>query len=176
MTTLDEHVCLFDPAIKWGDGTTDATDRDTWPVERDHKKLILKDGQKATVFFATKLDYAQNAWCKEVSEVEACGRAFRVAIRRVVRADGSTWMPAGVDEKGFFAMKSDELGAFENVVIEEIGALILQSAKLPFGLRASFMLRPSSLHVSDANARALRCAELNAERATQRQQKHDPTP
>ena len=85
-------------------------------------------------------------------------------------------MPAGVDEKGFFAMKSDELGAFENVVIEEIGALILQSAKLPFGLRASFMLRPSSLHVSDANARALRCAELNAERATQRQQRAAHTP
>lgn len=173
---LDQHVCLFDPAIKWGDGTTDATDRDTWPVERDIKKLVLHDGMSATVFHAAKLTFPQNAWCKEVSEVEACGRAFRVGVRRVVDSEGKPWMPASIDDKDYFAMKASELERFENVVIEEIGALILQAAKLPFGLKPSFMLRPSSLHVSDANARALRCAELNAMRSIQRQQKLVPTP
>ena len=174
---LDQHVCLFDPAIKWGDASVeDATDRDTWPVERDIKKLVLRDGQKATVFHATKLTFAQNAWCKEVSEVEACGRAFRVAVRKVTRPEGAPWMPANVDEKDYFAMKASELEDFENVVIEEIGALILQAAKLPFGLKASFMLRPSSLHVSAANDRALRCAELNQARATLKQASRAPTP
>ena len=175
---LDQHVCLFDPAIKWGDASVeDATDRDTWPVERDIKKLVLRDGQKATVFFATKLDPEQNAWVKEPpGEVESCNRAFRIAVRRVARSDGSSWQPASVDERGYFAMSKDELATFENVVIEEIGALIIQSARLPFGLKGSYMLRPSSLHVSGASDRARLCVELNAERSTLRQRRAAPTP
>ena len=177
-TSLDEHVCLFDPAIKWGDATKldGVTDRDTWAVERDPKRLFLRDGMKANTFHSVKLDFTQVAWCKEAPEVEACGRAFRVGVRRVVRSDGSTWQPAGVDEKGHFSMTIAEMNEFETVIIEEIGALILQSGRLPFGLSRSFMVRPSSLHVSAASERALRCVELNQEHAILRQQKADLTP
>lgn len=176
---LDQHVCYFDPAIKWGDASTfdGVTDREVWPVERDPKKLHLHEGKRATVFYAVKLDPDQNAWVKEPpGEVESCNRAFRIGVRRVVRSDGTTWQPASVDEKGYFAMSKDELAVFENVVIEEIGALIIQSARLPFDLRASYMLRPSSLHVPVANSRALQCAELNQARATLRQASRVPTP
>lgn len=175
---LDQHVCLFDPAIKWGDTTKDdgVTDRDTWPVERDPKKLHLHEGKRANVFHCIKLDFSQVAFCKEAPEVEACGRAFRTGVRRVVRSDGTTWLPAGVDERGFSMMSAAEMNEFETVVIEEIGALILQSGRLPFGLKGSFMLRPSSLHVSAANDRARLCVELNAERSTLRQRRADPTP
>ena len=177
-TSLDQHVCLFDPAIRWGDTTMedDVTDRDTWPVERDLKKLHLHEGKRATVFHCAKLDFPQVAFCKDAPEVEACGRAFRAGVRRVVRPNGETWMPAGVEDRGYSAMSFAEAGEFENDIIEEIGALILQSGRLPFGLSRSYMVRPSSLHASAASARALRCAELNAERSILRQQSRDRTP
>ena len=174
---LDQHVCLFDPAIKWGDGTDDATDRDTWGTSRDPAGLVLHEGKRAMVFHCVKLDWARYEWCRgAIEETAVCGRAFRAGVRRVDMPDGSTFLPLGVDEKDFWAMKSDELERFANVVIEEIGALIVQSGKLPFGLRGSYMLRPSSLHVSVANERALRCADVNQARATLRQQKRDLTP
>jgi len=177
MSKLDEHVCLFDPAIRWGGPLDDATDRDTWPIERDPKKLVLHEGKKAVVFHTAKLTFAQHAWCKEAQgETEVCGRAFRVGVRRVDKADGTPWTPIGIESKDYFAMKPDELNAFENCVIEEIGALVMQGSALPFGLRASYMVRPSSLHVWDANDRALRCAALNAERSILKQRRADPTP
>jgi hypothetical protein len=178
MSKMDQHVCLFDPAIRWGDTTKDdnVTDRDTWPVERDPKRLHLHEGKRAMIFHCIKLDFPQVAFCKEAPEVEACGRAFRTGVRRVTRPDGTTWLPAGVEERGYSMMSLAEMSEFETVIIEEIGALILQSGRLPFDLKGSYMLRPSSLHVSGATERALRCVELNQARAILRQQSRVPTP
>lgn len=164
MTKLDTHVCLFDPAIKWGD---DATNRDTWPHTREPEKLVLKDGAKAMVFHTLKLGWPQYEWVTDAaSEVGICGRAFRVGVRRVTMPSGESWAPVGVDEKGFFAMSPEEMERFENEVIVEIGALIVQSSKLPFGLKGSYKRRPSSQHVMDAHDLNLRCAELNRAIAT----------
>lgn len=160
---LDAHVRVYDPAIDWTEGT--GTPRD-WPATRDPKKLVTKPGMTPTTFRCVRLARSLYQWCMSAeSPMERMHRAFRCAVRSVVRPSGP-WAPQGLDARDYRMMteaEADEWGIADQI---EIGGLILERSILPTDCEGGYTVQPSSQLVWAAmQRRSLSAAQSQAAHA-----------
>lgn len=139
-------VRLFDRAVRWSDGKKDGcTDARAYGETRDFDLIVLEPGKRAMVFHTKRLLRSQ------MRDVEGLGTepvkrevAFAYGVEsvempdgRVIRPKGDRWTSEEMDAEGF-----------DFPTVEDIGAIVVQRSRLPFGWPGSFVAPPSSARAS----------------------------
>ena len=166
MTELREFeaVRIYDPAIAPFDpGTGVGTRIADYAEYRDPSMLVLRPGCSPVRFVFRRLTRGERRVVEAAhGDFEKHELAFRFAIRRIVRADGSTWTPERIGRHDYSGMTEAELDAWDPSDLSEIGAVVLTRSRVPFDFSPRYRLQPSSLCVWEAVVQRLSAARSRA--------------
>jgi hypothetical protein len=140
-------VVPWDPAVLWPHDPDEASK--AWKAYnngRAFETLAFKEGSKPTVFTTRRLRSS------EMVDVDSHGTdemrwrvAFMVGVVDVLTPEGERVRPASGSR-----WTSDEIETFGYAAHNDIGKVIATRSRLPLGLRANYVLPPSSVAASVA--------------------------
>lgn len=145
MNGQGEHrriVTLWDPAIRWAetgqDGGTSVTEYSRG--ERKESDLRIYDGAKPRYFVVRRLKRSEMVAIDDLYG-DSTKRAAAFAMG-VVSAD----RPQGLIKPSHSRWTSEELDEyFEHSEVEDVGAYVYATSRIPLGLPVSYALPPSSV-------------------------------